>query len=608
VQLSPPKPVWRRVTFERGAAPVKWPLAELGAGLPADWSGQGFLTLEFRASSAQRFGLQIHTAEGPRKVNLQPMAGAWIRASVPLRYFERPDQEGHDLAALGNKPRAGYFINLTGPYGGLQKVQSLGVSMDAPLNSPTLELRSVQLEKTPSGDGVIEPKPLVDQFGQWIDADWPGKAQSLAQLEAAWSAEVNALPEGDFGWSIYGGFTNTPLQATGFFRVEKVDDRWWFVDPQGYLFFSTGVNVISPFAGTPLTGREDLFAVMPPANQSASARRPGRGQEISFHTWNLQRRYDTAWRGVWLDSTLTRLDAWGFNTIGNWSDPRLFDLQRKPYVAMLRGWGRGGVLGMPDVFAEDFAAAVDRAAEDQCAPRQDDPWLLGYFMMNEPPWPGNELGIAAGYLAGPDTALKRELKKFLADGDTNERRREFVQGAIEKFINTVSAAMKKHDPNHLNLGLRFGTRPSEAMLRASRGFDVFSMNSYEYVANRESMEKAYRITERPILIGEFHFGVPGRGLSAGLKQTANQEERGVAYRYYVEQAAAHPAVIGTHWFQWVDEPNTGRFDGENYNIGLVDVTDRPYPELIAAAKATHRRLLGVHSGKVPPVTRKAKVE
>jgi hypothetical protein len=40
-------------------------------------------------------------------------------------------------------------------------------------------------------------------------------------------------------------------------------------------------------------------------------------------------------------------------------------------------------------------------------------------------------------------------------------------------------------------------------------------------------------------------------------------------------------------------------DGENYNIGFVDVTDRPYPELVAAAKATHKRLLEVHSGKTP---------
>ena len=64
----------------------------------------------------------------------------------------------------------------------------------------------------------------------------------------------------------------------------------------------------------------------------------------------------------------------------------------------------------------------------------------------------------------------------------------------------------------------------------------------------------------------------------------------MAYRYYVENAVADPSIVGAHWFEWVDEPSTGRFDGENYNIGLVDVTDRPYRELLEAAQATHQRL------------------
>ena len=73
----------------------------------------------------------------------------------------------------------------------------------------------------------------------------------------------------------------------------------------------------------------------------------------------------------------------------------------------------------------------------------------------------------------------------------------------------------------------------------------------------------------------------------------------------MENAAAHPALIGTHWFQWMDQAPTGRGDGENYNIGFLDVTDRPYPELIDAVKATYSRLLDIHSGKVPPVSRQA---
>jgi hypothetical protein len=49
-------------------------------------------------------------------------------------------------------------------------------------------------------------------------------------------------------------------------------------------------------------------------------------------------------------------------------------------------------------------------------------------------------------------------------------------------------------------------------------------------------------------------------------------------------------------------------DGENYNIGLVDVTDRPYRELVEAMKTTHRRLYAVHSGRQAPFSQKAKVQ
>jgi len=158
------------------------------------------------------------------------------------------------------------------------------------------------------------------------------------------------------------------------------------------------------------------------------------------------------------------------------------------------------------------------------------------------------------------------------------------------------------------IGLRFGGGVAPELVRASKAFDIYSLNNYAYSVNMQEIEKIRAAIDRPVLIGEFHFGTPGRGMTPGLKQTANQEERGVAYRYYVENAAANPSIVGTHWFEWLDEPNTGRFDGENYNIGLVDVADRPYNELVAAAQATHRRLLEVHSGQTPPVARQAKTQ
>ena len=44
------------------------------------------------------------------------------------------------------------------------------------------------------------------------------------------------------------------------------------------------------------------------------------------------------------------------------------------------------------------------------------------------------------------------------------------------------------------------------------------------------------------------------GLTAtGLKGVANQEERGVMWRYFVEKVAAHPYGVAAHWFQYNDQ-------------------------------------------------------
>ncbi|HZL79960.1 MAG TPA: hypothetical protein VFC17_14080 [Candidatus Limnocylindrales bacterium] len=208
-------------------------------------------------------------------------------------------------------------------------------------------------------------------------------------------------------------------------------------------------------------------------------------------------------------------------------------------------------------------------------------------------------------LAGPATATQSKLKEFLAAGDTPQRRKEFVITAFSKQLEIASAAIRKYDTNHLNLGIRFGGSPSEDVLRTAKVFDVCSINVYEYEPTKQ-IERTYRVTGRPVLIGEFHFGVPADGLGAGLVQTANQVERGKGYRYYVEQAAALPGFVGAHWFTWRDEPVLGRNDGENYNIGFVDVTDRPYPELVDAAKTTNKRLSDVHFGKTPPFAERPK--
>ena len=114
-------------------------------------------------------------------------------------------------------------------------------------------------------------------------------------------------------------------------------------------------------------------------------------------------------------------------------------------------------MGVADVYAPDFAQTVDQAAAQQCAPRKDDPYLLGYFIGNEPPWPGREAVAVDAILAGKaESRCRKQLKAFLAAGDTPERRQAFLLETYVKFIEAICAAIRRHDPNHLNLGCGSG--------------------------------------------------------------------------------------------------------------------------------------------------------
>jgi hypothetical protein len=153
----------------------------------------------------------------------------------------------------------------------------------------------------------------------------------------------------------------------------------------------------------------------------------------------------------------------------------------------------------------------------------------------------------------------------------------------------------------LNLGIRYYTVPPAWALDGMRHFDVFSMNCYRQKLPAEEMAHISQVLNQPIMIGEWHFGALDAGLPAsGIGHVPTQVDRGQAFRLYVEDAAAKPWCIGAHYFILYDQSAIGRFDGENYNIGFLDVCNRPYEPLAAAARLSHERLYPVAAGKVPP--------
>jgi len=543
------------LSFDGVLCERKFAIADVTPNLAADWSGYTHLVIEMKTSSPQRFALWVYTADGPRRIEIQPFGqNVWLRASIPLAYLKGMDSSGTDLASTINRRTDSFWMSVWGPFGDLKNVTAIGFAMQYPLNKPTVEIRSIHLAKTDEGSKFLTDAKVTNEFGQWALSDWATKIKSQDQLTQELADEMKSLGGfADFGYDQYGGLANTSAKASGFFRVEQIEGKWWFIDPAGHYFLSMGINGATGGGGG---GRG-------PADPAAA------------------------------DRMTRRLAAWGMNTGGT----------GKPYTMQLRWPSTTMFLGMPDVYSASFAAGIDQSANTQCSARARDPLLIGYFIGNEPPWGNRESEVVDMFLAGPDSATKAKLKDFLAQGDTPQRRKQFVVEAFAKYINLITTAVKKYDPNHLILGIRFGGTVADAVLRSASVFDVCSINVYEYEPTKQ-VDRAYRLTGRPILIGEFHIGVPENGLGAGLVQAANQNERGIGYRYYVEQAASLECFLGAHWFAWSDEPVLGRMDGENYNIGFVDATNRPYAPLVEAAKTTIKRLQDVHSAKILPFSQK----
>ena len=258
----------QKASFASDVSTTQWPLAELDPQLPADWTDVEFLVIEFRSSTSQRFELGLVSDEGNVSKRIHPFANVWVRASIPLRFFRQGLGDADELASTVNQPRNSYWINIeAGGHAPVRHVRALSVTMRYPAHASTLEIRKVSLSKTDPGDAVLDGgTPLIDDFGQYVHADWPGKVR-VVRLPGCGSGRQEdrmLVPKAAIRECRYGGYASGRRKATGFFRVEKISDRWWFVDPEGCRFYSTGVNGAGAEPPrTQIIGRSKLFASIP---------------------------------------------------------------------------------------------------------------------------------------------------------------------------------------------------------------------------------------------------------------------------------------------------------------------------------------------------------
>lgn len=590
----------------------KFAIRDINPNLPLNWDEYDYVVLEFRITTSQRFHIGFNTESGYNELRIMSyVPNGWNKLAIPLKFYRRLPDARIDLAATYNQPRYTGWINLGGKRGELHGVDSIGIRMRVPIGNPEFEIRSISLAKEDPGDEYLEKTFAVDEFGQHNLVSYEGKITSLDQLQEEWKAEDAEMnsTHPDYNYSRYGGYLQKQVKSSGFFRVEKIDERWWFVDPDGYLFLSHGVDCVNPGGGgsaRDLDKRTGMFQQLPP-EQFIQTNRNG-NRSASFGAWNLYRRYGENYREKASEMVIKRMDRWGLNTIANWSSPTVYNQKKKAHTLQLHGLMMdGNLMGLADVYAPGFAAKIDSGMKSYLPENKDNPWIVGYFVGNEPAWLGQEIRLCNLILEGNDRPIKTALEKFLQNANTDEKKKEFIYNTFNSFLQTVRSTMRKYDPNHLNLGIRFGNlnELDETLMNICRNaFDILSFNCYDISPNKEMMDRALRLVDMPMIIGEYHFGTVDRGMAQSLWQVNSQEQRGVAYRYYTEQGYSHPGLIGTAYFQWCDQDLIGRGDGENYNCGLVDVTDRPYKYQVEAVAETSKQLYNVHSGSAQPFSQK----
>ena len=342
----------------------------------------------------------------------------------------------------------------------------------------------------------------------------------------------------------YGGWTGIRSQASGFFRIERIKGRWWFITPDGNVFLSVGVNHAD---------------------------------------------YKEDYSKEFVEFVCSHLQDWGFNTIG-WTQESMSPKFDRGQIVHSRGWGQKQYRCVtmpymhmlrftdmewyvneqfPDVFSNVFAEKCDSVAREFCSQMHDDPKLVGYFYSDTPNW------IKWAHITGHD--LKRESDQ-----------RHF-RDIASQYYRVIRNTIRRYDKNHLLLGDRYKgdevirvndnitNGMPDCVLEAMRGLvDVLSIEYYApFETMREDIHRWYEFLGKPIFLADSAFLAPTDALKIGhgaKVYVPDQAARGRAYQDFARAAFSNPAIVGWHWCAF------GRSRGRR--SGLLDGDDRPYEECV----------------------------
>jgi hypothetical protein len=275
--------------------------------------------------------------------------------------------------------------------------------------------------------------------------------------------------------------------------------------------------------------------------------------------------------------------------------------------------------GHPDVFDPAVCDQLTQSLRRQIAPHLNDPAIVAWSIGNEfdeiikpeeittilampASVPARQafLGYALAHLYHGDQAA---LDMAWSPGQNGtvvqpsaadiESLRQFYEA---RYYECLYKTVKAIDPHHLYAGywpsIGWWVGPQDFTLVAPY-CDVIGYDRYDPAFSDPALQKLIDQSNKPILCGEFSFppyydGL--RGFGQYGTSAVDDADAGRLYARWVASAAVDPHCVGVCWFEYRDEPISGRGPGEgplaaigeHYAFGLVDDSDRPKWDLVDA--------------------------
>lgn len=460
------------------------------------------------------------------------------------------------------------------------------------LNEPhTIRVDNIKVE-TPFTTNLIDVNTMnnfIDEFGQYEHMPSEFKTDSIGEMSDQIDTENLEFKNhpGSMEWNKFGGWANGPqLDATGHFRVDTLNGKWWMVDPEGRLFWSSGINAVGEGMETMLNfGNNDYshyFQKLPDSLRNFR-RDDTLGVMADFYTSNIINKYENKGTENWkldvIDNIQKRMRSWGINTLGLWSNYELCKRAQIPYTVHIKS----GFKPIEPDHVKDEAGweKIKQGLSDQYQKFSEsfkDPFCVGFFIDNE-----------------------MYFRHFNDAENTDE-----VIDRYYAMCDTVHDEWnEKEGSNKLNLGSRVhfykqyqDPKIVKQISSMAKYCDVISLNRYSYtMRDLPALKDINPDFNKPLIIGEFHFGALDRGLAfTGLRFAQDQDQRAEMYKLYMKECLEHENIVGAHWFKYSDRPFTACKGGENAQMGFVDICDMPYKELVEASRDINYQLYDIRYG------------